>query len=89
VFIFASSLEDVHQLKFNNKCTAINNLNKLGSLISIIGSICFKNFDLQAILNALYKSKAITNEYINTLNIAKLISKLITLLPIKFQLNLV
>jgi hypothetical protein len=89
VFIFAGGLEDVHQLKFDNECTAINNLNKLGSLVSITGSICFRNFDLQAILSALYKSKAITNKYINTLDIAELISKLMTLLPIRFQSDLV
>jgi hypothetical protein len=89
VFIFADGLEDVHQLKFDNEFTAIDNLNKLGSLISITGSICFRNFDLQAILSALYKSKAITNEYINTLDIAELISKLMTLLPIGFQSDLV
>lgn len=84
VFIFADGLEDVHQLKFDNECIAIDNLNKLGSLISITGSICFGNFNLQVILRALYKSKAITNKYINTLDIAKLISKLMTLLPIGF-----
>jgi hypothetical protein len=89
VFIFAKGLEDVYQLKFDNKCTAINNLNKLGSFVSITGSICFRNFDLQAILSALYKSKAITNKYINTLDIAELISKLMTLLPIRFQSDLV
>jgi hypothetical protein len=89
VFIFAGGLEDVHQLKFDSECTAIDNLNKLGSLVSITGSICFRNFDLQAILSALYKSKAITNGYIDTLDIAELISKLMTLLPIGFQSDLV
>ena len=89
VFIFAGGLEDVHQLKFDHECTAIDNLNKLGSLVSITGSICFRNSDLQAILSALYKSKAIANEYIDTLDIAELISKLMTLLPIGFQSDLV
>ena len=89
VFIFAGGLEDVHQLKFDHEGTAIDNLNKLGSLVSITGLSCFRNFDLQAMLSALYKSKAITNEYIDNLDIAELISKLMTLLPIGFQSNLV
>ncbi|KAF4632745.1 hypothetical protein G7Y89_g5381 [Cudoniella acicularis] len=88
VFIFAGGLEDVHQLKFDHEGTAIDNLNKLGSLLSITGSSCFRYFDLQAILSALYKSKAITNEYIDNLDVAELISKLMTLLLIGFQSNL-
>jgi len=46
VFIFANGLEDIHQLKFDNKCTIIKNLNKLGFLISITSSVCIRNFDL-------------------------------------------
>ncbi len=89
VFIFAGGLEDVHQLKFDQEYTGIDNHNLLGSLVNVTGSNPFKNLDLQATLNALYKSKAITNEYINTLDIAEFISKLMTLLPIGFQSDLV
>jgi hypothetical protein len=89
LLIFAGGPEDVHQLKFDQDYTAIDNHNLLGSLVSVTGSNSFRNFDLQAILGALYKSKAITNEYINTLDIAEFISKLMTLLPIGFQSDLV
>jgi hypothetical protein len=89
LLIFASGPEDVHQLKFDQEYTAIDNHNLLGSLVSVTGSNRFRNFDLQAILSALYKSKAITNEYIDTLDIAELIKKLMTLLPIGFQSDLV
>ncbi|KAG4434990.1 hypothetical protein IFR05_009515 [Cadophora sp. M221] len=69
--------------------TAIDNLNLLGSFVGVTGSNRFGNFDLQAILSALSGSKAITNEYIDALDIAELISQLTTLLPIGFQSNLV
>ena len=88
-FMVAGGKEDVHQLKFDRGYTAIDNLNLLGSLVGVTGSNRFRNFDLQAILSALYKSKAITNEYIDTLDIAELISQLMALLPIEFQSNLV
>jgi len=52
----------------------INTLNLLGSLISFTRSNRFRNIDLKAILSTLSKSKAITNKYINTLDIAELIS---------------
>ena len=87
VFLFAGGLEDVYQLKFDHECTAIDNINRLGSLVSITGSIWFRNSDLQAILSALYESKAITNKYINTLDIATLIRKLMTLFSIGLQSN--
>lgn len=51
---------------------AINILNLLGSYISITRLIRFGNINLQAILSALSKSKAIINKYINTLDTAKL-----------------
>ena len=89
VFIFADGLEDVHQLQFDQEYTAIDNHNLLGSLVSVTGSSRFRNFDLQAILSALYKSKAITNEYIDGLDIAELISQLTASIPIGFQSNLV
>jgi hypothetical protein len=89
LLIFTGSPEDVHQLKFDQEYTAIDNHNLLGSLVSVTGSNRFRNFDLQAILSALYKSKAIANEYIDTLDIAELIRKLMTLLPIGFQSDLV
>lgn len=89
LLVFAGSPGDVHQLQFDQEYTAIDNHNLLGSLVSVTGSSRFRNFDLQAILSALYKSKAITNEYIDTLDIAELIGKLMTLLPIGFQSNLV
>jgi hypothetical protein len=63
---------------------AINNLNLLGSIINIPRSNRIRNFDLQAILSVFYKSKTIINKYINTLDIIELISKLITLLLIRF-----
>jgi hypothetical protein len=88
LLIFASNPEDVHQLKFDQEYTAIDNHNLLGSLVRITGSNCSRNLE-QAILSPLYKSKAITNEYIDTLDIAELISKLMTLLPIRFQSDLV
>lgn len=88
-FMVAGGLENVHQLKFfDQEYTAIDNLNLLGSLVGVTGSNHFRNFDLQAILSALSRSKAITNEYIDTLDIAELISQLMTLLPIGFQSNL-
>jgi hypothetical protein len=68
---------------------AIDNLNLLGSLVGVIRSNCLWNFNLQAILSALSRSKAIANEYIDTLDIAKLFSKLMTLLLIGFQSDLV
>jgi hypothetical protein len=89
LLIFAGGPEDVHQLNFDQEFTPIDNHNLLGSLASVTGSNSFRNFDLQAILSALYKSKAITNEYIVTLDIAEFISKLMTLLPIGFQSDLV
>ena len=89
LLMFAGSPGDVHQLQFDQEYTAFDNHNLLGSLVSVTGSSRFRNFDLQAILSALYKSKAITNEYIDGLDIAELISQLMTLLPIGFQSNLV
>jgi hypothetical protein len=80
-FIIAGGLEDVHQLKFDPEYNAIDNLNLLGSLVGVTGSNRLRNFDLQAILSALHKSKAITNKYIDILDIAELM----TLLPIGFQ----
>jgi hypothetical protein len=53
---------------------AIDILDLLGSHISVTRSIRFRNIDLQAILSALSKSKAITNKYINTLHTAELTS---------------
>ena len=88
-FMVAGGPENVHQLKFDQEYTAIDNLNLLGSLVGVIGSNRFWNFNLQAILSALSRSKAIANEYIDTLDIAELIVKLITLLPIGFQSDLV
>lgn len=88
-FMIAGGPVDVYQLKFDQEHTAIDNLNLLGSLVDVTGSDGFTNSDLQAILSALSRSKAITNEYIDTLDIAKLISQLMTLLPIGFQSNLV
>ena len=89
VFMLAGGPEDVHQLKFDQEYTAIDNLNLLGSLVGVTGSNRFRNFDLQAILSALSRSKAIAKEYIDALDIAELISQLTTLLPIGFQSNLV
>jgi hypothetical protein len=89
LLILAGGLEDPHQLKFDQEYTAIDTLNLLGSLIGVTRSNRFGNVDLKAILSALSKSKAITNEYINTLDIAELISQLMTLLPIGFQSDLV
>lgn len=89
LLIFAGGPEDVHQLKFDQGYTATDNHNLLGSLVGITGSNRFRNFDLQAIVIALYRSKAITNEYIDTLDIAELIRKLMVSLPIGFQSDLV
>jgi hypothetical protein len=89
LLILAGGPEDPNQLKFDQEYTAIDNLNLYGSLIGVTGSNCFRNFDLQAILSTLYKAKAITNEYIYTLDIAELIRKLMTLLAIEFQSDLV
>ena len=89
VFIFADGLEDVHQLQFAQEYTAIDNHNLLGSLVGVTGSSRFRNFDLEAILNALSRSKAITNECIDALDIAELISQLTASIPIGFQSNLV
>jgi hypothetical protein len=88
-FMVASGPENVHQLKFDQEYTAINNLNLLSSLVGVIRSNRFWNFNLQAILSALSRFKAIANKYINTLDISELIIKLITLLPIGFQSDLV
>ncbi|KAG4412400.1 hypothetical protein IFR04_014468 [Cadophora malorum] len=88
VFIFADGLEDVHQLQFDQEYTAIDNHNLLGSLVGVTGSSRFRNFDLEAILNALSRSKAITNECIDALDIAELISQLTASIPIGFQSNL-
>ncbi|KAF7861554.1 hypothetical protein EAF04_008116 [Stromatinia cepivora] len=88
LLILAGGPEDPYQLNFDREHTTIDNLNLLGSLVNVTSSNRFKNFDLQAILSALYKSKAITNEYIDALDIAELISQLMTLLPIGFQSNL-
>ncbi|KAH8792194.1 hypothetical protein F5882DRAFT_437771 [Hyaloscypha sp. PMI_1271] len=87
-FMLAGGPEDVHQLTFDQEYTAIDNLNLLCSLVGVIGSSRVRNFDLQAILSALSRSKAFTNEYIDALDITELISQLKTLVPIGFQSNL-
>ena len=89
VFMIAGGLENAHQLKFGQESTAIGNLNLLGSFVGIPGSIAVRNFNLRALRSALSRSKAITNDYIDTLDIAKLISQLMTSLLIGFQSNLV
>jgi len=89
LFILVGGLEDSHQLKFDQEYTAIDILDLLGSRIGVTRSIRFGNVDLQAILSAFSKSRAITNKYIDALDTAELTSQLMTLLPIGFQSNLV
>jgi hypothetical protein len=89
LLILAGGPEDPHQLKFDQEYTAIDNLNLYGSLVGITGSNRFGNFDLQAMLSALSRSKATTDEYIDTLDIAELSSQMMTFLPIGFQSDLV
>jgi hypothetical protein len=89
LLILAGGPEDPHQLKFDREYRAIYNLNLLTSFVGINRSNRICNLDFQAILSALYKSKAIANEHINTLNIFEFFSKLIILLPIGFQSSLV
>lgn len=91
VFMLAGGPEDIHQLKFSQEKTAPDNLNLLGSLVGVTGSNRSGNFGLQAILSALSRSKAIPNEFVDTLDIAELISQLIlmTLLPSGFRSYLV
>ncbi len=85
LFIFSGSQDDPHQLKLDQEYTAIDNFNLYGSLVGVAGSNRFGNFDLQGMLSALSRSKAITGEYIDTLDIAGLRSQMMTFLPIGFQ----
>jgi hypothetical protein len=89
LLILAGGPEDPHQLQFDQEYTPIDNLNLYGSLVGVTGSNRFGNFDLQAMLSALSGSKAITDEYIDTLDIAELSSQMMTSLPIGFQSGLV
>lgn len=87
--MIAGGPEDAHQLKFDQVYTTIDNLNLLGSHVGVTTSNRLRKIDLPTILSALFRSKTITNDDIDALNIVKLIGQLVTLLPIGFQSNLV
>ena len=76
--------DDFRPRKFNLKYTAKDNANIIGSLVGISGSNCFGDFDSQAMLNALSKSKVFTQHKISILDITNLTSKMMKSLPIGF-----
>ena len=89
LLIFAGGREDFHQFRLDRDYTAIDNVNFYGSLVSVTGSNRFGDFDLQSMLSALSKSKAITSEDIDALDISELRIQMMTFLPIGFQSDLV
>lgn len=86
---FCEGRTDFHQHKFDQECTANDNVNLYGSLVGVTGSNCFGNFDSQAMRSALSKSKAYADEDVHTLDITELSSQMIRFLPIGFQSDLV
>ena len=89
LLILAGGPEDYHQLRLDQEYTAMENLNFYGSLVSVTGSNRFGNFDLQSILDALSRSKAITDKDIDLCDIAESMRQMMTFLPIEFQPGLV
>ena len=70
--------------KLNLKYIASDNTNIIGSLVSIIGSNRFRDFDSQVILNTLLNSRVFTLDDIRTLDIVNLTRKIIISLSIGF-----
>ena len=87
--ILAGGTVNVHQLEFDHANTGRENVNLYGSLVGVTGSNHFENIDLQAMLSALSRSKAINDEDILALDISELISQMMTFLPIGLQSDLV
>ena len=84
LLVSCGAKDDFRPRKFDPKYTAKDNANMIGSLVGISGSNCFGDFDSQAMLNALSKSKVFTQYEISMLDIANLTSKMAKSLPIGF-----
>jgi hypothetical protein len=84
LFVFSGGRDDFLQRKIDPKYTANDNVNLYGSFVGVTGSNRFGNFDSQAMLSALSKSKVFTDEDIRTLNIVELSGQMLASLPIGF-----